>query len=96
MAPQSSSYVNEAHVQEVLASSPHWVPGVPERSLSVRELYTSTEPLGRADFSALCRSQNRRHTSVSKVDLGTTAGNPLAVPYVVTSDELASAPAVRG
>jgi hypothetical protein len=38
MAPQSSSYVNEAHVQEVLASSPHWVPGVPERSLSVREL----------------------------------------------------------
>ena len=34
MAPQSSSYVNEAHVQEVLASSPHWVPGVPERSLS--------------------------------------------------------------
>ena len=44
-APESSSYVNEAHLQEVLAASPHWVPGVPEGSLSVRELYTSAGPV---------------------------------------------------
>ena len=44
-APESSSYVNEAHLQEVLAASPHWVPGVPESSLSVRELHTSAGPV---------------------------------------------------
>ena len=44
-APESSSYVNEAHLQEVLARSPHWVSGVPERSFSVRELYTSAGPV---------------------------------------------------
>jgi hypothetical protein len=35
----------------VLASSPHWVPGAPERSLSVRELYTSAEPLAQPELS---------------------------------------------
>ena len=44
-APESTSYVNEAHLQEVLAASPHWVPGVPEESFSVRELYTSAGPV---------------------------------------------------
>ena len=43
--PESSSYVNEAHLQEVLAASPHWVPGVPDGSLSVRELCTSAGPV---------------------------------------------------
>ena len=56
MAPQSSSYVNEAHVQEVLASSPHWVPGVPERSLSVRELYWPLPPPTGARADARARS----------------------------------------
>lgn len=44
-APESSSYANEAHLQEVLAASPHWVPGVPEASFSVRELRTSAGPV---------------------------------------------------
>jgi hypothetical protein len=44
-APESSSYINEAHLQEILAASPHWVPGVPEGSLSVRELHTSAGPV---------------------------------------------------
>ena len=44
-APESSSYVNEAHLQEILAASPHWVPGVPEGSFSVRELQTSAGPV---------------------------------------------------
>jgi len=44
-APESSSYVDEAHLQEVLAASPHWVPGVPEGSFSVRELYSSAGPV---------------------------------------------------
>ncbi|MCX5044673.1 hypothetical protein OG921_16015 [Aldersonia sp. NBC_00410] len=43
-APESSTYANEAHLQEVLAASPHWIPGVPEGSLSVRELPTSAGP----------------------------------------------------
>lgn len=44
-APETASYDNEAHLQEVLARSPHWVPGVPQGSFSVRELYTSAGPV---------------------------------------------------
>jgi hypothetical protein len=44
-APESSTYADEAHLQEVLAASPHWIPGVPEGSLSVRELHTSAGPV---------------------------------------------------
>lgn len=44
-APESASYVNEAHLQEVLAASPHWVPGVSEGSFSVRELHTAAGPV---------------------------------------------------
>lgn len=43
--PDNSSYSDEAHLQEVLAASPHWVPGVPDDALSVRELRTSAGPI---------------------------------------------------
>jgi hypothetical protein len=43
-APESSPNVSEAHLQEVLVASPHWLSGVPEGSFSVRELSTSAGP----------------------------------------------------
>lgn len=43
-APDSASYSNESHLQEVLSTSPHWVPGIPEGAMAVRELRTSAGP----------------------------------------------------
>jgi hypothetical protein len=39
-APESQSYDREDHLQQVVATSPHWVPGVPEGAFSVREFHT--------------------------------------------------------
>jgi hypothetical protein len=47
-APESSSYDREEHLQQVVAASPHWVPGVPEDAFSVREFQT-TAVAGRID-----------------------------------------------
>jgi hypothetical protein len=44
-APESSSYNDEKHLQEVIAASPHWVPGVPEGAFTVREFYSSAGPV---------------------------------------------------
>jgi hypothetical protein len=44
-APESTSYIDEKHLQEVVAASPHWVPGVPENSFKVREFYTLAGPV---------------------------------------------------
>ena len=44
-APESSSYNDEKQLQEVIAASPHWVPGVPEGAFTVRESYTQAGPV---------------------------------------------------
>ena len=44
-APESSSFTNEKQLQGVVADSPHWVPGVPEGSLTVREFHTLAGPV---------------------------------------------------
>jgi hypothetical protein len=44
-APESSRYDREDHLQQVVAASPHWVPGVPEGALSIREFTTSAGPV---------------------------------------------------
>ena len=44
-SPESSSYTDEKHLQEVISASPHWVPGVPEGSFAVREFYSSGGPV---------------------------------------------------
>ena len=44
-APESSSYNDEKQLQEVVAASPHWVPGVPEGAFTVREFYTLAGPV---------------------------------------------------
>jgi hypothetical protein len=44
-APESSSYNDEKQLQEVIAASPHWVPGVPEGAFTVREFYTQAGPV---------------------------------------------------
>lgn len=44
-SPESASYIDEKHLQEVVAASPHWVPGMPEKAFSVREFYTLAGPV---------------------------------------------------
>lgn len=44
-APESASYIDEKHLQEVVAASPHWVPGVPENAFSVREFHSPAGPV---------------------------------------------------
>ncbi len=43
--PESSSYTNEAHLQELLTSDPTRIPGIPPGSLAVKELSTSSGPI---------------------------------------------------
>lgn len=43
--PESSSYTDEAHLQELLASDPTRIPGIPPGSVAVRELLTSSGPI---------------------------------------------------
>jgi len=43
--PESSSYTDEAHLQELLAADPTRIPGIPPGSLAVRELSTSSGPV---------------------------------------------------
>jgi hypothetical protein len=44
-APESSSYNDEKQLEELVAASPHWVPGVPEGAFSVQQFYTSAGPV---------------------------------------------------
>ncbi|MFE5873614.1 hypothetical protein ACFQ6H_00050 [Rhodococcus sp. NPDC056506] len=43
-SPEMTAYDNEDHLQRIIASDPHYVPGVPEGSLTVRELSTTAGP----------------------------------------------------
>ncbi|OYD67000.1 hypothetical protein [Rhodococcus sp. OK302] len=43
-SPEMTAYDNEDHLQRILASDPQYVPGVPEGSLTVRELSTTAGP----------------------------------------------------
>lgn len=43
--PQTASYNNEAHLQELLASDPNRIPGIPNGAVAVRELVTSAGPV---------------------------------------------------
>jgi hypothetical protein len=45
MTPESFSYNNEKQLQEIVAASPHWVPGVLEGSPAVREFHTLAGPV---------------------------------------------------
>ncbi len=44
-SPESATYIDEKHLQEVVADSPQWVPGVPENAIGVREFYTLAGPV---------------------------------------------------
>lgn len=43
--PETSTYTNESHLQELLATDPTRIPGIPEGSKAVRELPTSAGPI---------------------------------------------------
>ena len=43
-APELTAYENESHLQQIIATGPQHVPGVPPGSLTVRELQTSAGP----------------------------------------------------
>jgi len=43
--PETSSYLDESHLQELLAADPTRIPGIPEGSRAVRELPTSAGPI---------------------------------------------------
>ena len=43
--PETSSYTDEAHLQELLAADPTRIPGIPEGSKAVRELPTLAGPI---------------------------------------------------
>jgi hypothetical protein len=45
LAPRSSAYNDEDQLEELVADSPHWVPGVQEGAFSVRQFYTSAGPV---------------------------------------------------
>ena len=42
--PEMTAYVNEDHLQRIIADDPDRVPGVPEGAIAVRELPTSAGP----------------------------------------------------
>ena len=43
--PEASTYADEAHLQELLASDPTRIPGIPPGSIAVRELSTRSGPI---------------------------------------------------
>ena len=43
--PETSTYTNESHLQELLAADPTRIPGIPKGSKAVRELLTSAGPI---------------------------------------------------
>jgi len=43
--PESFSYSDENQLEELIASSPHWIPNVPEGSFAVRQFYNSAGPV---------------------------------------------------
>ena len=43
--PETSTYTNESHLQELLAADPTRIPGIPKGSKAVRELPTSAGPI---------------------------------------------------
>jgi hypothetical protein len=67
--PETSTYDDESDLQEILASNPHLVAGVPQDSFTVRELNTSSGPIdvcivthdGRLTVVECKRSQTTEH-----------------------------------
>ena len=43
--PETSTYTNESHLQELLAADPTRIPGITKGSKAVRELSTSAGPI---------------------------------------------------
>ncbi|MCP3877642.1 MAG: hypothetical protein GY701_04510 [Sulfitobacter sp.] len=44
-APESSAYENEAHLQQMLAEQPGWIPGVDAPAFTAQELHTTAGPI---------------------------------------------------